>query len=169
VSCKGGEQKGKKGQKNPRTSEKVRGSRGPLIIGPHAWHYLHFVPVRRELKRVFFGKGYLEVAPRPRMLEIVIFCIAIHIHPWVILSKDLILKGIEKCFFEVSVMFHIVLLIIEPPLYHVSHIVVKSLIFGSFLLFFVCIMQRQQVSCKGGERLTDNGHKKTPPPEWRRG
>jgi hypothetical protein len=34
------------------------------------------------------------------------------------------------------------------------------LIFGSFLLFFVCIMQGQQVSCKGGERLTDNGHKK---------
>jgi len=26
-------------------------------------------------------------------------------------------------------------------------------------------MQGQQVSCKGGERLTDNGHKKTPPPE----
>jgi len=30
-------------------------------------------------------------------------------------------------------------------------------------------MQGQQVSCKGGERSADNGHKKTPPPEWRRG
>ena len=161
VSCKGNKcharaasRKAKKGQKNPRTSEKVRGSRGPLIIGPHAWHYLHFVPVRRELKRVFFGKGYLEGSPRPRVLKIVEFCIAIHIHPWVILSKDLILKGIEKCFFEVSVMFHIVLLIIEPPLYHVSHIVVKSLIFGSFLLFFVCIMQRRRAV--SGQRTQKN-------------
>jgi hypothetical protein len=43
------------------------------------------------------------------------------------------------------------------------------LIFGPFLLFFVCIMQRQQVSCKGGERSAENRHKKTSPPEWRRG
>ena len=159
VSCKGNKcharaasRKAKKGQKNPRTSEKVRGSRGPSV---------------RD-----FGPT-IDV-----VLEVVELVVAVNVHPRLPLLYGTSSPRIAKCLFEGSKFviwnfwdfrFHFVLLIIEPPLYHVSHIVVKSLIFGSFLLFFVCVMQRQQVSCKGGERLTDNGHKKTPPPEWRRG
>ena len=105
------------------------------------------------------------------VLEVVELVVAVNVHPRLPLLYGTSSPRIAKCLFEGSKFviwnfwdfrFHFVLLIIEPPLYHGSHIGVKSLIFGPFLLFFVCTMQRQQVSCKGGERSADLGHEKTP-------
>tara|TARA_R110000803_G_scaffold204260_1_gene270159 strand:+ start:104 stop:523 length:420 start_codon:yes stop_codon:yes gene_type:complete len=122
-------------EKNPRTSEKVRGSKGPSVRN--------------------FGPT-IDV-----VLEVVELVVAVNIHPRLTLLYSTPGPSIAKCLFEWSKFvvwnfwnfrFHFVLLLlIETLLYHVSH---KCQILDFWAFFAVCnarvasVMQGRQAGIR---------------------